>query len=339
MDVGGSSRQSAEFETAALESAFDASRRRALVVVNPHATTVSPRLRSLVVRALSARYEVDAVDTEAPGHATEICREAGFEGYDVAVAFGGDGTVNEMVNGLAGSATPLTCLPGGTTNVYCKLLGIPGEIVDATAHVLRMADSWRPRDVDLGVVNGRRFAFSSGVGLDASVVRRVDSNPRVKFRFGANYFLYAALSTFAREYVVRPPRLVASVDVGDGGHGGDRVGWAGVTAVVQNAEHYTYFNDHPVDVSTGADLDSGTLAGVLLERASLLDAPGILVRMLAGRLALVDHRRIRAVGPFTELDLHSADGRPVALHVDGDYVGDVLRARYEILPRGLAVVS
>ena len=114
---------------------------------------------------------------------------------------------------------------------------------------------------------------------------------------------------------------------------------AGVTVVVQNAEHYTYFNDRPVDVSTGGDLDSGMLAGVLLERANLLDAPTILARMLAGRLALVDHRRIHSFEPFTELDLRSADGRPVPLHVDGDYIGDVLHARYEIRPRGLTVVS
>ena len=206
---GGSDPEGERGVRSRLELALGAPKRRALVVVNPHATTVSPRLRSLVVNALSSRYDVDAIDTQAPGHATEICREGAFDGYDVAVAFGGDGTVNEMINGLVGSSTPLTCLPGGTTNVFCKLLGIPGEIVDATAHVLRMADAWRPRRVDLGIVNGRSFAFSSGVGLDASVVRRVDSNPRLKSRFGANYFLCAALGTFARNYVLRPPRLVA----------------------------------------------------------------------------------------------------------------------------------
>ncbi|MEA2370112.1 MAG: hypothetical protein QOH12_506 [Solirubrobacteraceae bacterium] len=328
--MAGYSRESAEFEAAALEFALAAPRRRALVVVNPHATTVSPRLRSLVVNALSSRYEVDAIDTQAPGHATEICREEASEGYDVAIGFGGDGTVNEMINGLVGCPTPLTCLPGGTTNVFCKLLGIPGDIVDATAHVLRMADAWRPRQVDLGIVNGRSFAFSSGVGLDASVVARVDSNPSLKSRFGANYFLYAALSTFARQYLVRPPRLIATVD---------GVDFAGVTGVVQNAEHYTYFNDRPVDVSNVSDLDSGTLAGVLLERANLLDAPTILLRMLAGRLALVDHRRIHSFEPFTEFALRSVDGRAVPLHVDGDYIGDVLHAHYEISRRGLAVVS
>src|ERR1700760_3922202 len=101
--------------------------RRMLVIVNPYATTVSDRLRNLVVYALQGRYEVDAVDTEARDHATALTREAAGEGYDVVVAFGGDGTVNEAANGLRGSATPLTCLPGGSTNVYCRTLGIPND--------------------------------------------------------------------------------------------------------------------------------------------------------------------------------------------------------------------
>ena len=115
-----------------------------LVIVNPYATTVSDRLKNLVVYALRGSYEVDAIDTEARDHATELCREAAREGYDVVVAFGGDGTVNEAANGLAGSDTPLSCLPGGRTNVYCRMLGIPTDVVDATEHLLRLADDWRP---------------------------------------------------------------------------------------------------------------------------------------------------------------------------------------------------
>ena len=199
------------------------SKRRMLIIVNPYATTVSDRLRHLVVYALRGRFEVDAVDTEAQGHATELCREAAQEGYDVVVAFGGDGTVNEAANGLIGSPsqwaganpTPLTCLPGGSANVFGKMLGIPGELVDATEHLLAMADDWRPRTVDLGVVNGRCFTFASGLGVDASVVERVDSNPRLKARLGAYYFTWAAVSTFARRYLVHPPRMVAEADGAD----------------------------------------------------------------------------------------------------------------------------
>ena len=143
-------------------------KRRMLVIVNPYATTVSDRLKNLVVYALQSRYSVEAIDTEKRDHATRICREAASEGYDVVVAFGGDGTVNEAANGLAGSDTPLTALPGGSTNVWARTLGIPNDVVDATEHLLRMADDFGPRPVDLGRVNGRHFVFSSGVGLDAA---------------------------------------------------------------------------------------------------------------------------------------------------------------------------
>ncbi len=88
-----------------------------LVIVNPYATTVSNRLRNLVVYTLGGRYAVEAVETRARAHATEPCREAVAARYDLVVAFGGDGTINEAANGLAGSDVPLTCLPGGSTNV------------------------------------------------------------------------------------------------------------------------------------------------------------------------------------------------------------------------------
>src|SRR5215204_3032319 len=156
-------------QAAALERLADASSlaqsmptRRMLIIVNPYATTMSVRLKQLVVYALQGRYEVEAIDTQRRNHATELCREAAGEGYDVVVAFGGDGTVNEAANGLAGSDTPLIPLPGGATNVYCRMLGIPNDVVDATEHLLRLADDWRPRPVDLGAVNGRLFTFSAG---------------------------------------------------------------------------------------------------------------------------------------------------------------------------------
>src|SRR5580700_2949200 len=117
--------------------------RRMLVIVNPYATTVSDRLKNLVVYALRGSYLVDAIDTERRAHATELCRDAARQGYDVVVAFGGDGTVNEAANGLAGSGVPLTCLPGGRANVFCRILGIPGDVVDATEHLPGLADDWR----------------------------------------------------------------------------------------------------------------------------------------------------------------------------------------------------
>ena len=247
-----------------------------LIIVNPYATTVSDRLRHLVVYALQGRFEVDAVDTEARGHATELCREAAHEGYDVVVAFGGDGTVNEAANGLLGSSTPLCCLPGGSANVFGKMLGIPGELVDATEHLLAMADDWRPRKVDLGVVNGRCFTFASGLGLDASVVERVDSNPRLKARLGAYYFTWVAISTFTRRYLAPP--------AADGGACRRTRAIEGVTTIVQNGSPFTYFQNRPIEIAEGAALDSGALVGCVLHRARPLDMPfDRLARLLAPR--------------------------------------------------------
>ncbi|TML30696.1 MAG: diacylglycerol kinase family lipid kinase [Actinobacteria bacterium] len=312
------------------ESPARAPSRRMLVIVNPYATTVSDRLRNLVVYALEGRYEVEAVDTEGRGHATELCREAALEGYDVVVAFGGDGTVNEAANGLMGSDTPLTCLPGGATNVYCRLIGIPPEIVDATEHLLRIADDWRPRRVDLGTVDGRYFTFSAGLGLDASVVARVERRPRLKARLGEYYFTAAAFVTFAREYTVHPPRLVVEVEGRE---------LPGVTAIVQNAAPYTFFNRRRIDLADGASLDSGTLAGLVLRRANPLDVPGIIWRAFSRRAAMGAHGQVEVFRNMRELSVRSADERPLPLELDGDYIGEIADARFGVAPRALTVVS
>ena len=123
-------------------------KKRMLLIVNPYATTVSDRLKNLVVYALQGRYEVETVATEAQNHATEIGREVRDHGYDIVVAFGGDGTLNEVANGLAGTDVPVSVLPGGSTNVVCRTLGIPNDVVDATEHLLALVDEWAPRRID-----------------------------------------------------------------------------------------------------------------------------------------------------------------------------------------------
>jgi len=305
-------------------------KRRMLLIVNPHAATVSERLRHLVVYALKGRFEVDAVDTEAPGHAIELCREAAHEGYDVVVAFGGDGTVNEAANGLLGSATPLCALPGGSANVFARMLGIPGELVDATEHVLAMADDWRPHKVDLGVVNDRCFVFNSGVGLDASVVERVDAQPHLKARFGPYFFLWKAVLTFVRRYVLRAPRMQVQA--------GDRTLQA-VTAIIQNGAPFTYFHDRPVEIAEGAALDSGVLACAVLHRATPVGISLIGLRAMAPGGSVVGHRQVTGLQGVERLTVRSGDGRKLPLQADGDFLGDVEEARYSILPGALNVVA
>ena len=319
----------------ALGDAFAASaqteRKRMLVIVNPYATTVSDRLRNLVVSALAGRYEVDAVDTEARDHATALCREAASEGYDVVVAFGGDGTVNEAANGLRGSTTPLTCLPGGSTNVYARMLGIPNDLVDATEHLLRLADDWRPRDVRMAMVNDRRFLFSSGLGLDAAVVARVDSHPNLKARFGPYYFAYAGFGEFLGKYVARPPRLEAICD--------DGAPLPGVTALIQKGDPYTYFRRIPIHAGEGAELTEATLAGVVLRTSRPTVMPGVLWRLFSKRARLPRHRQVDGFSDARRIVVRSTDGRPVPLQVDGDYIGDVTEAVYAVDEAPLRVVA
>ncbi len=304
--------------------------KRMLVIVNPYATTVSDRLKNLVVYALRGSYHVDAIDTEARDHATELCREAAQQGYDVVVAFGGDGTVNEAANGLAGSETPLSCLPGGRTNVYCRMLGIPTDVVDATEHLLQIADDWQPQRADLGFVNDRAFLFAAGVGLDASVVERVDAHPRLKARLGEWYYTWTGIRTFNRRYLLRPPRLEVELD-----H--ERV--EGVTAIVQNASPYTYFGDRPVEMSEGAGLHSGDLAGVVLRRARPIDIPTITWRALSKRARVSRHRRVEGFRDVDGLRVRTLDERPLPLQVDGDYIGEAPEANFRVKPGGILVVS
>ena len=308
----------------------DVPRRRMLVIVNPYATTVSDRLKNLVVYALQSRYEVEAVDTQAKLHATELCREAAEEGYEVVVAFGGDGTVNEAANGLIGTDVPLTCLPGGSTNVFCRSLGIPRDVVDATEHLLQVADRFEPRRVDLGRVNGRHFTFSSGIGLDASVVERVDAHPRLKSRYTSWYYTYVAVSTFTRKYLVNPPRVRVEVD----GHSAE-----GVTVVVQNSDPFTYFRGRPIRVCDGAALDNGTLSLSVLERASAADMPTLIPRLFSGNARTVQrHRQIAGFAGIDYARVVATDGT-FPLQVDGDYIGQYEEASYGVVPRALTVVA
>jgi diacylglycerol kinase family enzyme len=311
-------------------------KKRMLVIVNPYATTVSDRLKNLVVYALQGRYEVEAVATEARSHATEIGREACGGGYEVVVAFGGDGTLSEVANGVAGTDIPVTVLPGGSTNVVCRTLGIPNDVVDATEHLLALADDFRPRKVDLGVANGRRFMFACGAGLDASAAERVDAHPRLKARAGRWFYTYSAVSAFCRRYLRDPVRLRLEVE-------GREV--EGITAIAQNSDPYTYFGRLPVRICDAVALESGTLSLAMLRRAAQRDVPTIMLRALTERIAITGHRQIEHFERITAARVDSisvgADGelREFPVELDGDYVGEQTELELGIEPRALTVVA
>jgi diacylglycerol kinase family enzyme len=311
-------------------------KKRLLIVVNPYATTVSDRLKNLVVYALQARYEVEAVSTLAQNHAIEISREARDGGYDLVVAFGGDGTLNEIANGLAGTGIPVSVLPGGSTNVVCRSLGIPNDVVDATEHLLALADDFNPRRVDLGIADGRRFVFACGAGLDATSAMKVDARPRLKARGGRWFYTWAAVSSFYTRYLRDPVRIRLEASGGLA---------EGVTAIAQNSDPFTYFGRLPVRVCEGAALDNGTLSVAMLRRAAQRDVPTIAARVLSPRLRIPDHRQIDHFTGVTEGRIASISPddagapRPFPVQVDGDYIGEHTEVELGIDPAALTVVA
>ena len=330
-------RPSAEAQANGSPTHVRPAKKRMLIIVNPYATTVSDRLKNLVVYALQGRYEVEAVSTEAQNHATEIGREAVDGGYDIVVAFGGDGTVNEVANGLAGTDVPVSVLPGGSTNVFSRTLGIPNDVVDATEHLLSLADDFRPRQVDLGLANGRHFVFACGAGLDAMVVKRVDAHPRLKARMGEWYYTWASVTGFSRHYLMAEPAVLRLRS--------ERGEVEGITTVVQNSDPFTYFGKRAVRVCDGAALDNGTLSLAMLKRAALRDMPTVMTRCLWDRFPATDHRQIEHFAGLREARVDSlstdASGETVLfpVQVDGDYIGDHSALELGVDPGSLAVVA
>ena len=299
-----------------------AAKKRMLIIVNPYATTVSDRLQNLVVYALQGRFDVEAVSTEAQNHATEIGREARDGGYDVVVAFGGDGTLNEVANGLAGTDLPVAILPGGSTNVVCRTLGIPNDVVDATEHLLSLADDWQPRKIDLGKVDDRHFVFACGVGIDATVVERVDAQPEAE---GARRPLLLQLGRRLRPSTASTWSTRSGCGSTVDGH--EPV--EGVTAIVQNSDPFTYFASRPIRVCEGIAIDDGTLSMAVLKRAAPArhadpDPAASSARPSRPPATSRSSTSTTSPTPPSRSISETKDGavRPFPLQVDGDYIGE-----------------
>ena len=289
------------------------------LIVNPQASRVTPELTVAVERELAAAGEqVDTLLTEGPRHAADLAAAAVHE-YDRLYAFGGDGLYNEVVNGLDGGVL-VGFIPGGGTSVLPRALGLPRDPV-ACARLL--ARSGRERLISLGRVNGRRFAFSAGVGLDAELVRRVDQLGR---RNGRRPGDVAVVRTLAGILVRRGLRLQPAMTV----LGRDRV----ALVLVANCDPYTYAGPVAVHAAPHARFELGL--DVVAPRAV---APWQLPRLAAWALA----GRGQVSSPRA-LYLHDVDALevecdlPTPLQADGEDLGDVVSARFEAERDALRVV-
>ena len=181
--------------------------RRLLLVTNPVAQRITERRRQAVQDLLGRAYDLDPIETKGPGHATEIAGRASLEGFDVVAVLGGDGTVNEVANGLAGTSAAMAVLPGGGANILSRALGLSRDLLEAAEHVAERDPDQAPRRVALGRADGRLFVSNCGVGLDAEIVRHVERRPDRKRRLGAWYFVWKGVGVFFRGYERRIPHI------------------------------------------------------------------------------------------------------------------------------------
>jgi diacylglycerol kinase family enzyme len=307
---------------------------RALLVVNSFASSVTARNTVLVHQALSRGREVQIVETSRRGHATRFAQDAASRGVDVVIAFGGDGTVNEVATGVAGSHTALGVLPGGSTNVFARSIGLPNDPVAAAKALVSALEAGQVERVGLGSVNGRYFCFHTGVGFDAAVVREVEKRAWVKRWMGHPLFIYAALRTWFSKYDRRHPHFALSVpDAATGGGNGPAVR-DGYFTVVLNTSPYTYLGNVGLDLSPHARLDRGLVAITFrsLRPTAIL---GALMKALRGRPVetngAIDERH-----DLGALEIEAST--PFPYQVDGDYLGETRRLRFEHRPDVLDLV-
>ena len=294
---------------------------RVLLVVNSSASSVTARGRVVIAKALSADHEVTVAETTRRGHATRLARGAATSGFDVVAVLGGDGTLNEAANGLAGTSTALAPLPGGSTNVFARTLGLPDDPIEATGGLLDSLAHGSIRRVGLGSVNGRYFLFHVGVGFDAAVVAEVERRGSWKRWASHALFAWAALSTWARHYDRSRPRFAVHID-------GSPTVDDGFFTVCLNTDPYTFLGSRPFTLAPEATLDSA-LSVVTVRTLRAVPLVSLVASALgSGRLLRssrhVDHRQqvTSAV-----IDAYG----PVPYQVDGDHLGEVehLRFRYE----------
>lgn len=306
---------------------------RALVVANPRASGSTARQRDVLVRALGSEVKVDLALTERRGHAQELARQAALDGLDVVVAFGGDGTVNEAVNGLLADGPhpdlpALGILPCGSANVLARSLRLPRDPVEAAGVLLDAVREGRRRVIGLGTADERYFTFCAGLGLDAEVVSAVERRRAT----GAPVTPSLYVRTGVRQYFLATDRRrpALTLDRPDGPP------VAGLHLVIAaNSAPWTYLGSRPVNPCPSASFDRG-LDLVALRSLALPRTLAVLRQILSSSGRPPRGRHTFTLHDQAEVVLTAS--RPVALQVDGDSVGQRTRVVLRAVPRALAVV-
>ncbi|CAN5689868.1 diacylglycerol kinase family protein [soil metagenome] len=304
-----------------------------LLLVNASASSVTARGRVVIQKALSADHDVTLAETTRRGNATRVAQGAAATGTEVVVVLGGDGTLNETANGLAGTGCALAALPGGSTNVFARTIGLPNDPIEATGELLDALARRSIRRVGLGSVNGRYFLFHVGLGFDAAVVAQVERRSALKRYAGHPLFIYAAFATWFRHYDRSRPRF--AVRHRDGTLLDDAY-----FAVVFNTNPYTYLGNRPLNVAPAATLERGLVA--MTVRSMTL---GRLVTLAASALSAGERssgerlQRLRWVDFRNDIGGLEVRGHgPFPFQVDGDHLGDTESLSFEHVPDILDLV-
>lgn len=304
-------------------------------MVNPYASSVSSRAHNRIRKLLLTDHSVEEALTTERGHATEIAADAAKEGAEAVCVFGGDGTLNEVANGLRGTDTILAPLPGGSTNVLARSLGMSMNPVDAAQQSLTALQNCEYSQIGLGSVNERSFLFHAGVGFDAAVVEKVERKGDLKRWLRHPLFIWEAGAAWLWHFDKKNTRFEAvfadesSPELASGGSSvrkrhtrtkrwaGRHEFTSGQFAICLNTNPYTYLGSRPLDIAPDADLDS-KLVLAFVHSLSALALIRLAVKALKGGDRIKNYRR---VDYRTGLDAFSIRSHvPVPYQVDGDFV-------------------
>jgi diacylglycerol kinase family enzyme len=298
-----------------------------LLVVNSFASSVTARNTVVVHRHLARNNDVEVVETNRRGHATRFAHDAARRGIDVVIGYGGDGTLNEVATGIAGTETSLGVLPGGSTNVFARTLGLPNDPVKAVDFLVAGIDAADFRPIGLGQVNGRYFCFHTGIGYDAAVVQKVERRGSLKRWLGHPLFISAGLSTWLWGYDKHQPHFRLH---GDGGPDVDD----GYFTVVLNTNPYTYLGNRPLDLSPAATLNRGLVAITFTTMRATAILGSLAGALRGGGVKPADHLDIRT----DVAKLVAENDTPFPYQVDGDALGTTTRLEFVHVPDAVKLV-